>query len=181
MALHLRTERLRIRELTRDDEENLFRLDSDPEVVKYIGAQPATDRSVTREGLEGLLWYYERFPGYGIWALEEKVSGRFVGWVTLKHLIPIRLIQNKDEDVAAIKDIEVGFRLMRESWGKGYATEAARAVVKYGFEELELKEIVGIVQPANAASRRVLEKVGLTLEGPMKYRDFDVLRYSIRR
>ena len=112
--------------------------------------------------------------GFGHWAVEEKESGRLVGRAGLKHHDTWTL----DPD-----NIEVGYLFDRGVWGRGYATEAARAAVEYAFDALDREEVISIARPGNAASRRVMEKVGLTYAGATRWgaRDIDVVWYSIRR
>ena len=98
----------------------------------------------------------------------EKASGAFVGFCGLKYL------DNTSE-------IEVGYRLAKKFWGKGFATEAARASLHYGFETLGLDRIVAVVQPENAASCRVIEKIGLRYEKDARFYDTDVRYFAITR
>ena len=112
--------------------------------------------------------------GFGHWAVEEKESGRFVGRAGLKH---------HDNWTLDPDNTEVGYLFDRGVWGKGYATEAARAAVEYAFETLGRDEVISIARPDNLASRRVMEKVGLTYDGETRWeaREIDVVWYSIRR
>ena len=106
-------------------------------------------------------------PGYGNWAVHLKGNDAFIGWVLLKHLQDSGLI-------------EVGYRFHKKFWGKGYATEIARAVLDHGFMNLKLDKIVGITNPRNAGSQRVLEKIGLKYIGPDHYFDQEVAFFEMQ-
>jgi RimJ/RimL family protein N-acetyltransferase len=147
----LETERLVLRQFTADDVDNLVELDSDPEVMHFITGGRSTPRGeIEDEVLPAFLEYYERNGGYGFWAAEEKTTGRFVGWF---HLRP--------PENAAPDELELGYRLRRSAWGKGYATEGSRALIDRGFGELGAQRVVASTMVVNVASRRVMEKAGL--------------------
>ena len=148
----LATSRLLLREFDDDDLDNLLALDSDPEVMRYIGDGTVSTREQLEQALPRVQAAYERHPGLGIWALELAEDQRFLGWACLKYL---------DQS----EHVEVGYRLLKDAWGKGYATEIAQALVQYGWEKMELERIVGITHPENKASQRVLEKCGLVRNG----------------
>ena len=151
MDVFLETERLRLRRFTTDDVENLVELDSDPEVMLHItGGRPTTREEIENEVLPAFLGYYERFAGYGFWAVEEKSTGDFVGWM---HFRP-GVDHAGDEP-------ELGYRLRKSSWGKGYAAEASIALIDKGFTELGVRRVVAQTMVAHRQSRRVMEKSGL--------------------
>jgi RimJ/RimL family protein N-acetyltransferase len=148
IATPLNTERLTLREFGADDVDDLYGLDSDARVMRYIG-----DGSVaTRASVAGVVLraakYYRTYPGLGVWPAEERVTGAFIGWFCLKY-------------VPKTVEVEVGYRLLPDAWGRGYATEGARALVRYGFADLGLSRIIGLTHPDNLASQRVLQKAGL--------------------
>lgn len=143
------TERLRFRRLTLDDLDNLVALDNDPGVMRYLEVRPPT-RDETRAELGTLLREYEEFPGFGTWAAIEKATGRFAGWFSLR----------RQRDLPA-DHATLGYRLRRAVWGLGYATEGARALVRYGFDELGLARMSADTMAVNERSRRVMEKAGL--------------------
>jgi RimJ/RimL family protein N-acetyltransferase len=154
MSIFLETSRLRLRRFTEADEDNLVELDSDPQVMRFIGGGEPFPRAEVRDRiLPILLGFYERFEGFGYWAAEEKSTGRFLGWF---HFRPPR---NEPRD----GEIELGYRLRRSAWGKGYATEGSRALIRKGFTELGVERVVAEAMAANLGSRRVMEKSGLTL------------------
>jgi RimJ/RimL family protein N-acetyltransferase len=152
MQIFLETERLVLRRFTQDDIDSLVELDSDPDVMRFItGGRPTSRDEVQNEVLPAFL-DYERFAGQGFWAAVEKSTGSFVGWF---HLRPG---QGAPPDEA-----ELGYRLRRSAWGKGYATEGSRALIDKGFAELGVRRIVAFTMVAHVASRRVMEKAGLRL------------------
>jgi len=155
----LATERLSLREFGPKDVEHLYRLDRDPRVMRYIGNGSVATRASVAATLLRATKYYAKFPGLGVWPAEA--DGAFVGWFCLKY-------------VPATVEVEVGYRLMPRAWGNGYATEGARAVVRYGLDVLGLYRIIGLTHPDNAASQRVLQKSGLRDAGWGRYYDRDL-------
>jgi ribosomal-protein-alanine N-acetyltransferase len=103
-----------------------------------------------------------------MWAVVERESGELLGHAVLQRLDQSDLI-------------EVGYALGESFWGRGFATEASRAAVDFGFATTDLNLIVGIARPENAASRRVLEKTGLSYAGVRRYYNFDVAYYELLR
>ena len=153
MQVFLETERLVLRRFTEADVDNLFALDSDPAVMHFITGGTPTPRDVIQnETLPRFLHHYERFAGYGFWATIEKSTGEFLGWF---HFLPPH---GASPDVA-----ELGYRLRRAAWGKGYGTEGSRALIRKGFTELGVQRVVAETMVVHLASRRVMEKAGLRL------------------
>ncbi|HEY8601815.1 MAG TPA: GNAT family N-acetyltransferase, partial [Thermomicrobiales bacterium] len=105
-----------------------------------------------RNFLPLILGYYERFSGYGFWVAVEKVTGAFLGWFSFRP-----------RDEAHPEVVELGYRLNQAAWGQGYATEGARALVGHGFTVLGVARVYATTYEDNLASRRVMEKVGMTL------------------
>lgn len=153
MQIFLETERLQLRRFTDDDVDNLVELDSDPDVMRFIsGGRPTPRDEIENDILPAFLAYYERFAGYGFWAAVEKSTDRFVGWF---HFRPA--------EGAPSDEVELGYRLCRSAWGKGYATEGSQALIEKGFAEFGVQRVVASTMVVNVASRRVMEKAGLTL------------------
>jgi RimJ/RimL family protein N-acetyltransferase len=151
MRVFLETERLLLRRFIESDVNVLFDLDGDPEVMRFITGGKPTPRDVIRnEILPRFLRAYERFEGFGVWAAIEKSTGEFVGWF---EFYPWK-------DVGP-EEVELGYRLRRSAWGKGYATEGSRALIRKGFTELGVQRVVAETMVVNTASRRVMEKAGL--------------------
>ena len=147
----LTTGRLALRRFTPDDLPLLVRMNADPEVTRYTGGP--MDRAATEEMLrERILEYYDKHPGLGVWATIERASGACVGMHLLNHIL-------------GEPDIQVGYMLLREHWGRGFATEMCAALLHYGFVAVGLPRIVAITNLDNFASQRVLEKAGLRRAG----------------
>ena len=143
----LLTLRLALHDITRHHANELYELDADPRVMRYIG----TGRVSTREQVDAVMRRlpraYALYPGLGTWRATRRDNGDFVGWFALKYIPGTALV-------------EVGYRLRYGAWGTGYATEGARELVRYGFDDLGLHRIIGVTHPANEASQRVLLKLG---------------------
>jgi RimJ/RimL family protein N-acetyltransferase len=167
----IETERLLLRGWRDEDLEPYARLCADPEVMRFIGNGSTLDREQAGEQVSRFRRHWE-VRGFGLWALEEKRTGAFVGFAGLAH---------QEDWAEGEHKTEVGWRLGREFWGRGFATEAAKASVAYGFDTLGLERIISIIQPDNAASRRVAEKAGLTPRGETRWRGTPVVWYAIDR
>jgi RimJ/RimL family protein N-acetyltransferase len=147
----LETERLTLRQFTPDDADNLVELDGDPEVMRYInGGRPTSREEIECRELPAFLEYYARSDRYGFWAAVEKATGDFIGWF---HLRP--------RPDGAADEPELGYRLRRPAWGKGYATEGSRALIERAFTDLGAQRVWAETLTVNTASRRVMEKSGL--------------------
>ena len=152
MQIFLETDRLVLRRFTESDVDNLHDLDSDPEVMRFInGGKPASRDVIRNETLPRFLHSYERFEGFGVWAAIERWTREFVGWFEFYPR----------EDTGP-DEVELGYRLRKSAWGKGYATEGSRALIRKGFTELGVQRVVAETMVVNTASRRVMEKAGLT-------------------
>jgi RimJ/RimL family protein N-acetyltransferase len=110
-------------------------------------------------------WYYR---GFGIWAVEEKSSGRVVGRIGFM-------------DPFGWPGFELGWTLARDSWGKGYATEGARRALEYAFTEMNRDHVISLIAPENVASIKVAERLGEKVEGQTNVVDRDVFIYGIDR
>ncbi len=153
MDVFLETERVVLRGFTEADSDNLVALDGDPEVMRYLTGGPPTPRDVIeREILPAYLRYYECGDRYGYWAAIEKATGDFLGWF---HFRP--------GEGAGPGEVELGYRLRRAAWGKGYGREVSRALIRKGFAELGVQRVVASTYEHNVGSRRVMEKAGMTL------------------
>ena len=147
--------RVVLRQWRDDDRAPFAALNADPETMRYFPSTMSRERSDAMvDWASGLI--EER--GWGLWAVEVPGVAPFVGFVGL----------NEPAFMPGV--VEIGWRLLREHWGNGYATEAAREALRYGFEELELGEIVAFTVPANTRSRAVMERIGMTHD---RSRDFD--------
>ena len=151
MNIILETDRLLLRTFTKEDAPLLYELNHDPEVIRYTG-DPIKDMDHAQEVLEQIILPQYALYNHGRWAVLVKQGLEFIGWCGLKTR-PER------------NEVDLGYRFMQQVWGKGYATEAAFACIKYGFEKLHLPRIVGRAMPGNIGSIRVLEKCGMVYIG----------------
>ena len=149
----LETKRLILRRFTTDDAGHLFDLDSDPEVMRFLnGGNPTPWAVIEADILPRFIQYHERFPGFGFWAAIDRATGGFLGWFSLRPL-----------DGADPSEASLGFRLRQETWNQGYATEGARALIRLAFARLGVHRVTATTYQDNLASRRVMEKAGMTL------------------
>lgn len=147
----LESARLSVRRFTPDDLDLMAGLLGDPDVARFLGGvkdRAAAESTLRTRGLD----YYDQHPGLGMWATVERATGRAVGFHVLNHIY-------------GEPDIQVGYALSKDAWGRGYATEMAVRLMRYGFEDLGLPQIVAITDLDNIASQRVLEKAGLVRRG----------------
>jgi RimJ/RimL family protein N-acetyltransferase len=150
-AYWLTTERLALRRFTQADLDWLAELYGDPDVTRYLGG--VKDRTKAEELLNNrILQYYEAHPGLGIWITVERTTSARLGFHLLNHI--------RGESI-----IQIGFTLAKSAWGKGFGTEMASAVLRYGFVDLKLPRIAGMASLQNYASQRVLLKIGLERRG----------------
>lgn len=152
MEIFAETERLILREILPSDRNALFAIDSDPDVNIYLGNNPVKNIEQTDDLIEFIRKQYVD-NGIGRWAMIEKSTNNFIGWAGLKL---VRELTNNH-----INYYDLGYRLNKNYWGKGFATEAAKASLNYGFNTLNLNEIYAIADSENVASKNVIEKVGL--------------------
>ena len=147
MDIVIETDRLLVRKFTEDDAPLLYDLNLDPEVIRYTH-DPLTDVEEARKVLEEVILPQYILYDHGRWAVHLRSGLEFIGWCGLKYL-------------TETNEVDLGYRFKKNFWGNGYATEAARACIKYGFATLNLQRIVGRALPANLASIKVLEKCGM--------------------
>ncbi|MFB6701737.1 GNAT family N-acetyltransferase [Streptomyces rubiginosohelvolus] len=148
----LETDRLVLRPATAADAPDLLALDNDPAVMRYInGGRPTSAGHIRDRTLPRLLHDHAGTGTRGYWIAQEKDTGAFLGWFELRPLT--------DHDPAVV---ELGYRLNRAAWGRGYATEGARALVDKGFTDLGVQRVTANTMAVNTGSRRVMEKAGLT-------------------
>jgi RimJ/RimL family protein N-acetyltransferase len=161
------TERLILRGFTEADVEGLFALAQDPLIAEYLtynnlGLREACWRSV------GLWIGHWVLRGFGLWAVEERATGTLVGRIGLW-------------EPEGWPGTEVGWLLGRDFWGKGYATEAARASMDWGFSYLAIEELVSVIRPDNARSIAVAERIGERPRGSVAFRGGEIGLWAITR
>ena len=165
----LETDRLILRRLTIDDLDDLFKLYHSPDVRKYY-SEGTLSYEDTRQELQWMInTCYARY-GFGMWATIYKETGAFIGRCGLTPM-----------DIEGREEIEVGYMLAKEYWGQGLATEAARTILQYGFEQVGLSRLICVINPGNRASSRVALKIGLTLEIDGDVNGEPTLLYSINK
>ena len=149
----LETERLLIREILLSDLDGMFQLDSNPKVHRYLGNQPVTAIGQSVEMIESIRRQYIS-NGIGRWAMVEKTTGRFIGWTGFKV--------NEEPMNGYTHFLDIGYRLIEEFWGKGYANESAQACMDYLCNHKEYDIIYGAATVDNEASNKILQtKLGM--------------------
>ena len=160
----IETDRLLLRGWREADVDALADIRRDAEVARWLG-HPDPDRAA-----ESIAWWVEhwRIHGFGLWALEDKASGRFIGRLGLMH---------HGDWTASEHDAEVGWTLARDAWGRGYATEGARAALEFA-RAVGIRRVISITLPTNIRSQRVMQKLGLTYRGEANWHGFDQVWYA---
>lgn len=163
----LETERMMLRELVPEDVDDLMLIFSDPEAMRYY---PSTkSREEAERWIRWVTGSYEQ-NGFGLWACVLKETGELCGQC---GLMP--------QEVEGRREVEVGYLFVREFWGRGLATEAARASRDSGFEQLGRRRLVSLINPQNIPSRRVAERIGMGLEKEIEWRGRSTCVYSVAR
>ncbi len=164
----LETERMLLREFDEDDVAVFYTLGSDPTIIRYTGdpAGGLTSLEHTREVLRSRPLADYQKHGFGRWACVLRASNEVIGFAGLKHL----------DD---LNEVDIGYRLLPAHWNLGLATEASRAVIDFGFTRLGLARIIGLADPENAASIRVLKKIGMKYCSAILYQGHCVAKYVI--
>lgn len=152
----LESPRLFFREIVPADAEDFFRMDSDPEVHRYLGNRPLQSLEEMQAVIQMIRQQYSDF-GIARWAAVRKEDGIFIGWAGFKFHPELR---NGHRDF-----YDLGYRLARRFWNMGYATEAAQALTDYGFEVMKQEKLYACTHLENYASQRVLEKAGFQKKG----------------
>ena len=151
-----------------EDLDALAAIWADPDVTRFL---PSRGAPIPKENAEkALRSFVEQWPekGYGIWAIVENASLKMVGYCGLRYL---------DE----LDEVEVLYGLAKVYWGRGIATQAAKASISYGFDVAQLEKVIAMALPDNHASKRVIEKAGLRYEKQLHIFNLDVLYYAIAR
>lgn len=152
------------REFSSEDANVMFDLNSDPEVLKYTGDQAFHSVEDARIFLENYDHY--ALHGFGRWAVIQKSTGNFIGWCGLKYSV-------------STDEVDIGFRFFKATWNQGFATEAAKKCLQFGFDSYGIKLIVGRAMEANIASVKVLEKLGLRYLKSFNFDSKDGVIYEI--
>lgn len=163
MSIILETKRLVLREWSLDDGEVLREILGDADVMKFIGGGKPFSFEQTNDFLNWAV-SFQKENGFCRWAVVEKKNGEIIG--SCGFAFPHQT-----------EEVELGYLFSRKFWGKGFATEAAGACLRYGFEKLKFTEVIALTDEENVASRRVLEKIGFVSQGIKQYNGEDCLVY----
>ncbi|WP_028105260.1 GNAT family N-acetyltransferase [Exiguobacterium undae] len=161
---------MEFRKCSNDDFEFLLSLVSDPEMVRYIGEGKIRNREGAQDFLEWIYKTYDSGSNKGLMLLVDKEVNNPIGHA---GLIP--------QTIDGMEQVEIGYCISREHWGKGYATEAAEALRNYGLNVLSEEKLIALIPPGNIASKKVATKVGMNLEKEIILRGQDVHMYSISK
>lgn len=163
----IETERLTLRPFREDDVVALFNLSQEPDVMRYVGDRRVPTLQEAWRAVAGWLGHWD-LRGYGQWAIEERGSGQFIGRTGIIN-------------PAEWPGPEVGYLLGKPWWGRGYAIEAARAAMDWGFEQIGFTDLISLIDPDNHASIAVATRLGETLRGETELSGHRVLIYGITR
>jgi RimJ/RimL family protein N-acetyltransferase len=163
----LETDRLILRMFRESDTSSYAEMCADPEVMRYINAGEPLAREDAWRHMAMVLGHWQ-LRGYGLWAAEERSTGEMVGRIGCWQ-------------PEGWPELEVGWMLRRRFWGKGYATEAARASLHFAFSQLQAEHVISVIHPDNSASIRVAERIGERFERRARVRGSEVSIYGIRR
>jgi ribosomal-protein-alanine N-acetyltransferase len=164
--MHIETERLRLRMYATKDADEQFRITKDEAFRRYFPPQffmPTRDNVLVAIGR--VLEHWNQL-GFGYWVMELKDEARMVGYCGLRRLMPM-------------KEIELLYGVENAQWGRGLTTEAARASLRFGFQEMKFERIMAVTDPENLASRRVMEKCGMKFEREDVYFEIPVVCYAL--
>ena len=163
MNIFLKTDRLILRNFTQGDLDDLVELDSDPEVMRFInGGITISREAIANDFLPYAMSYYDKSDDMGFWAIIDRHSSEFIGWIFLRPEVDFKLLQQLN--FAEPDAVELGYRIRQQSWNKGYTTEAAGALIARSFAKSQIEKIIAWALTENKASTRVMEKVGLKLQ-----------------
>lgn len=169
MTVILETNRLILRHLVMDDLDELYALYRDPEITRYIPDAPRS-REEAQEELEWHMHGHPRHPELGLWATIHKESGKFIGRC---GLLPW--------EIDSQQEVEVAYTIARAYWRQGLGSEAAQAILQYGFEKLNLSRLICLVDEENIASQKVAEKMGMRFEKESRDETGPFWVYSINK
>ena len=172
MKIFAETERLILREVLPTDADGFFELDADPEVHRYLPGNPIQNKEQAMETIAFIRQQYID-NGIGRWAIIDKKTNDFIGWAGLK------LVTESTNN--HINYYDLGYRLIKKYWGQGIATEAAHASLLFAFDTLNANEVYAIADCENAASNKVLTKVGLTFIETFEKQGIKCNWYKIER
>lgn len=165
MKIIFETERLYLREFTVDDVHLIYKLNDDPEVIKYVH-EPPISQEIAENAIHNIILPHYKKYGYGRWAMHLRDDDTFIGWCGLKNVI------DKNE-------IDLGYRIMKPYWGKGYSTEAAKTTLDYGFNVLKMQRIIAKAHIDNIASWKIMEKLNMKFIGELVEDGIPLRKYEM--
>lgn len=165
--MEIETERLLLRMPTPEDAGALHRILGDAEFRRYLPLREPPTLEKVGAGVARMLAHWEE-RGFGQWILSPKTSREVLGYCGLRFL-------------AETEEVEILYGIERPHWGRGLVTEAAKATLRYGFEEARLARVIALAHPANRGTRRVMEKAGLRYEKQAVYFDMECACYALER
>ena len=165
MTIVIDTHRLLLRKFTNKDAVLIYELNQDPEVTRFTHDPIESLEQAATVLAQNILPQYDLY-NYGRWAVHLKSTAESIGWCGLKYR-------------PELKEVDLGYRFKKNSWGHGYATEAADASIRYGLEKLRISRITGRAETGNLGSIRVLEKCGMIYIGNEKIDGYPVRVYAI--
>jgi [ribosomal protein S5]-alanine N-acetyltransferase len=168
VELPLRTDRLELRPFTEADLADAHRIYTDPEVMRYVGHGPVRGEAETR-GMLAAYAAHQLAHGFSFWAVVERETGMLIGDAGLFY------------SQGTGPEIEVGYTLARSYWGRGLATEAARACVGVAFGPLDFRGLIALIVPDNVRSRRVVTKLGMVEDGRRQAYGREHMVFRLRR
>lgn len=163
----LESDRIYLRDLNKNDVDMLFSLHNNKETMKFMPYNSISYERAVHD-VEDYASVSAIQPGFGIWATVLKETDEVIGWTCLKRL-------------PNIKEVEIGYRYFPKYWNKGYCTEICRELIRYGFEDLNLNEVMAIIRPKNIASIRVVEKLGMSYSKNVNHFGMDLKEYMITK
>ncbi|MBW4555212.1 MAG: GNAT family N-acetyltransferase [Trichormus sp. ATA11-4-KO1] len=163
----LDTQRLILRELRATDFDAYAQMCNDPEVMRYIGTGKPLSRSESWRNMAMIVGHWQ-LRGYGMWAVEQRQSSEMIGRIGCWQ-------------PEGWPGFEIGWSLRRAYWGRGLATEGAKAAIDYAFQELKQSHVISLIRPENVASIRVAQKLGEKLQGTTEILGNEVVIYGISR
>lgn len=161
----LNTKHLTLKEFKKEDLKRLTEITNDYEAVKYFPGKKPWPKKRAKKELHGIIEHWKK-KGYGRWALVHKKDNNLIGWCGLEYL-------------KELGETEIGFLLDKKYWNRGLATEAALETLRYTFQEVKLERLIALAFPENAASRRVMEKIGMIYTETIFLWNHNLVKYFI--
>lgn len=170
MNIIIETERLLLREILPSDDKGMFRLDSNPNVHKFLGNNPVKSIEESRKLITNIRNQYLE-NGIGRYAVILKETNDFIGWCGIKYIT--------EPENGYINLYELGYRFIEEYWGKGYGYESAKAWLEYGFKTMNIQTMYASANTKNSGSRKILEKIGMQQKNEFNWNGIPCIWYEL--